>query len=265
MSIRLLALDIDGTLIRSDGKIAQSDRAAIAATLDLGVAVTLATGRLSLSALLFARSLGLEQPIVCADGAVLFCPIDAALLSQTPLAAKSFTNLISCVRRWSLTPFLFTHEAVCGKPSDFDRFRFVCSWSPLRLPYPTTPVALVGAIGVGPRRAITTAERALREDPSMTDEVVAFPVRSTDQFILRVQPKSCSKATGLSQVVARLGLSRNEVAAIGDSFNDIPMLEWAGTSFAMGQAPHAVKRAAKHALRARVETGGAIAEALQLF
>jgi hydroxymethylpyrimidine pyrophosphatase-like HAD family hydrolase len=54
------------------------------------------------------------------------------------------------------------------------------------------------------------------------------------------------------------------VATIGDWYNDVSMLEWAGQSFAMGQAPAEVKGAAKHSLRATAETGGAVAEVTHL-
>ena len=80
--------------------------------------------------------------------------------------------------------------------------------------------------------------------------------------MVRLTPSGCSKALGLAQVARQLSLSANQVATIGDYYNDISMLAWAGWSFAMGQAPPEVKQAAKHALRATAETGGAVAEAL---
>src|SRR6185436_386927 len=105
---RLLAIDVDGTLLRSDGTVADADRAAIAAALEQGVTVTLATGRLSSSAMPFARALALTVP-----------------LSQTPLAVPGLNSLLRCLRQQALAPFVFTHEAVCGAATDFERFPFV--------------------------------------------------------------------------------------------------------------------------------------------
>jgi hydroxymethylpyrimidine pyrophosphatase-like HAD family hydrolase len=270
MKVRLIAVDVDGTLLRSDGTVAAEDRAAIAGALERGIAVTLATGRLSSSAMPFARQLALEAPLVCADGAVLFCPT-RGVLSQKPLEAPGLTSLLGCLRDQALAPFVFTHEAVCGAANDFDRFPFVAGWTPMRAPHQDLAVAAaaagalapITAIGVGPELAVLRAEELLRADPTIADEVAVFPIRTTDHWVVRLTPSGCSKARGLAEVTERLAISANEVATIGDWYNDVSMLQWAGCSFAMGQAPDEVKKAAKQSLRATAETGGAVAEALQ--
>ena len=269
-NIRLIAIDVDGTLLRNDGTVAEEDQAAIATARSRGVTVTLATGRLSSSAMPFARALGLEAPLVCADGAVLFCPTRGIPLSQTPLGIPGLTSLLHCLRDQTLAPFVFTHEAVCGAPEDFDRFPFVAGWTPMRAPHADLERAVaaagtlapITAIGVGPEAAVLAAETAMRADPAIADEVAVFPIRTTDHWVVRLTPSGCSKALGLAQVARKLAVSAAEVATIGDWYNDISMLEWAGSSFAMGQAPDEVKRSAKRRLRATAETGGAVAEAL---
>lgn len=267
--VRLIALDVDGTLLRSDGTVAREDRDAIAAALDRGVAVTLATGRLSSSALPFARELALQAPLVCADGAVLFCPT-RGVLTQTPLAGPGLASLLGCLRRRSISPFVFTHEAVCGAAPDFDRYPFVAGWTPLRAPHDDLDqaagaggaLAPITAIGVGREESVLLAEEELRRDPAIADDLVVFPIRTTPHWVLRLTPSGCTKALGLAQVAAQLSLSPDQVLAIGDWYNDISMLSWARWSFAMGQAPEEVKRAAKGSLRATAETGGGLAEAL---
>jgi len=273
MNIRLIAVDVDGTLLRTDGTVAPEDREAIAAALERGIAVTLATGRLSSSAMPFARTLALQAPLVCADGAVLFCPTSGVPLSQRPLGAPGLTSLLRCLGEEALSPFVFTHEAVCGAANDFDRFPFVAGWTPMRAPHDDLAVAAaaagslapITAIGVGPELAVLRAVERLRADPTVADEVAVFPIRTTDHWVVRLTPSGCSKAQGLAQVTEQLSISANEVATIGDWYNDVSMLEWAGWSFAMGQAPAEVKGAAKHSLRATAESGGAVAEVMQLL
>jgi hydroxymethylpyrimidine pyrophosphatase-like HAD family hydrolase len=270
---RLIAIDVDGTLLRNDGTVAPADREAIAAALARGLAVTLATGRLSSSALPVARALALEAPLVCADGAVLFCPTRGVPLAQTPLGAPGLASLLRGLRAQALAPFVFTHEAVCGAAEDFERFSFVGGWTPVRAGHddPERAAAEAGlfapitAIGVGPEAAVLRAEAALRADPTIADELSIFPIRTTPHWVLRLTPTGCSKALGLAQVAQQRAISADQVIAIGDWYNDIPMLEWAGLSFAMGQAPPEVQRAARRVLRATAETGGAIAEALGPF
>jgi hydroxymethylpyrimidine pyrophosphatase-like HAD family hydrolase len=269
--VRLLAIDVDGTLLRTDGTLAPEDRDAIATALDRGVAVTLATGRLSSSALPFARALALEAPLVCADGAVLFCPTRCVPLVQMPLAGPGLVSLLRYLREGGLAPFVFTHEAVCGAAPDFERFPFVAGWTPLRAPHDDLDLAAtadgtlapITAIGAGPEEAVLLVEQRLRADATVADEVMSFPIRTTPHWVVRLSPGGCSKAQGLARLAQQMQISAAEVAVIGDFYNDISMLQWAGHSFAMGQAPLEVKQAARVSLEATAETGGGVAEVLR--
>jgi Cof subfamily protein (haloacid dehalogenase superfamily) len=270
LPVRLLAIDVDGTLLRNDGQVARRDRQAIAAALEQGVAVTLATGRLSSSALPWARSLALGVPLVCADGAVLFCPRREVPLHQRPLVFAGLEAFLRLVRRQQLAPFVFTHQAVCGAAGDFARFPFVSGWTDELVAHGDLDRAAaaiddhapITAIGVGSEERAQAVAAALRDDPMVADELAVFPIRNTPHWVVRLSPAACSKAVGLARLAESLGLGAGDVAAIGDWYNDVPMLEWARFSFAMGQAPEDVKRSAKFSLRATSDTGGGVAEAL---
>jgi hydroxymethylpyrimidine pyrophosphatase-like HAD family hydrolase len=268
--VRLLALDLDGTLLRRDGTVTPADRAAIAAAQARGVVVTLATGRLSSSTMPVAEALGLDAPLVCADGAVLFCPKTVLPLHQVPLGVEAVGAMLGTLHRRSLAGFWFTHEAVCGSEEEIARFPFVSGWTPRFSPHqnhgaPLAPLAglpPITAIGVGPEVAIQAALAELRADPAVTGELTVFNIRTTDHWVVRLTPSDCTKALGLEQMARDLAIAPAEVLALGDWYNDIPMLEWAGRSFAMGHAPPEVQRAAKGVVEATVDTGGGVAEAL---
>jgi hypothetical protein len=264
-AVRLLALDIDGTLLRNDGQIASIDRKAIAKALNRGIAVTLATGRLTSSALPFATELALAQPLVCADGAVVYCPTTLAPLELNPLAAMSVAAFQAGLESRGLAVFLFTHEAVWGSGFDIGRFGFVSGFAPRVVaredgePHASEVIAVVG---IGAESVVRAADGHFSGHPAAEGERAVFPLTGTGQFAVRFTPAGCTKATGLAFLAQRLGITAAQVAAVGDWHNDVPMLAWAGRSFAMGQAPEAVDRVAKHKLRATADTGGGIAEAL---
>lgn len=277
---RLLAIDIDGTLLRADGQVAPEDRDAIATALSGGMAVTLATGRLSSSTLPFARSLGLRDPLVCADGAVLFCPVREQPLELTVLATPTLAAFRRRLREWALAPFLFTHDTLFGAQADADRFPWTAGWSPRVAPRDDLEGVLGGgegpivtAIGIAPaEEPARVAEAAVREDAMIMADVTVFPVKApssgpqtNDHWVVRLTPRGCNKAAGLARVAARLGIAADEVAAVGDWHNDVDMLAWAGSSFAMGHAPDEVKSAAKRTLSATPVRGGGVAEALGLL
>jgi HAD superfamily hydrolase (TIGR01484 family) len=118
----------------------------------------------------------------------------------------------------------------------------------------------------------TEVSRVIIRDPGSTSEdFVALAERlglqGTNYFIgwtawLDLAPEGVSKASGLAEVAARLGVAPEHVLAIGDGRNDIEMLQWAGRGVAMGQAPDEVKAAAD-AVTASVEEDGAALEILR--
>lgn len=268
--IRLVAVDVDGTLLRGDGTIAPEDREAIARARAAGIVVTLATGRLSAGALAVAKTLSLDAPLVCADGAVLFCPRTHQPLDERILARPALMSWLAALRAHDLRPFLFSHGAAHGDRDDAARFPWIAGWTPeldgrddldgaLAGPRAVRPVT---AIGVGPERAARAAEASLLAGRDCTDELAVFAIGDTGHWVLRLTPRGCSKATGLERLAGRLGITAAQVVAIGDYYNDVPMFAWAGHSFAMGHAPPEVAALAKARLRATYETGGAVAEAL---
>lgn len=263
---RLLALDVDGTLLRSDGEVAAADRAAIVRANAAGIIVTLATGRLSSSTLPVAHDLALVAPLVCADGAVLYCPQRCEPLSLVTLAARALDAFLACIDDCALAPFVFTHDAIYGEDAAVARYPWVAGWTPNIIltngdAAAASPADIVTAIGIGTERAARDAAELLQQAPAASgQDLTVFPIGATGAWVVRIVPPGCSKSDGLERLCTRLGVTAADVVAVGDGYNDIPMLTWAGLSFAMGQAPKAVKAAAKQAVGSTAQTGGAVAE-----
>jgi hydroxymethylpyrimidine pyrophosphatase-like HAD family hydrolase len=265
----LLAIDLDGTLLRDDGEIADEDRAAVERACADGMAVTLATGRLGPSTLPLARSLGLSAPLVCADGCATFCPETAALLEVSPLPMLALERLLMAARAAGTVPFLATPEALLGPP-DSPVSCFLAGWTPQVLPTADLweavlggpPLPVVAAFGVGPEDRVREVAAAL--GPSDEDvEIAVFGLGEAEGWAVRLTPAGASKAAALARIAVSLGLSPAQVAVIGDWYNDIAMMRWAKRSYAMGQAPAPVVQAARHHLRATARTGGGVAEAVE--
>lgn len=236
--------------------------------------VTLATGRLSSSTLPVAQDLALTTPLVCADGAVLYCPTRATCLAVQPLSPDAVNALVTGVQRHGLAPFVFTHEAVHGSSDDAERYGWIAGWTPqVRTERPLQAClageeAFVIAIGVGDEAAVKAAHQQLQTDlgaRALAGDLAVFPIGGTGHWVVRLTPAGRTKATGLADLIARLEIRRQDVAVIGDWYNDQPMFEWAGTSFAMGHAPDDLKRAATHTVRATASTGGGVCQALEIL
>jgi hydroxymethylpyrimidine pyrophosphatase-like HAD family hydrolase len=262
---RLLALDLDGTLLRQTGTIAPADRRAVAQARALGITVVLATGRLPHLTLPHARALGIAGPSICADGSLTVRAADGSTVESAPLPAAATARLVAVAEALGLCPVLLTAEALVGL--DAAGATWLGGWSrcfqavgdlPAWLAERTRlPVLIAFALGLP--GAVRAAAATLAGQPGVA--VDHFGLGAGAPFTVRLQAAGADKGRALARLARRLGLERSAVAAIGDWHNDVSMLRWARHSFAMGHAPLEVARAARRRLRATARAGGGVAEA----
>ncbi len=264
----LVAIDIDGTLLRADGEIARNDRKAIGRAVAAGCAVTLATGRLSPNTIPMASDLGLVHPVICADGGAIIDPTTTEIIAVQAIERAFVTDTLSRFRDGGLSPFVFTHEAIHGDVKDVKRAPYLAKWSENIegrrnfdgfMASDDAPQTII-VLGTGDEADVRGTHDQLALQPGRGLEIASFPVGRTKTWALRVIRGDCSKGTALAHLAGLMDLQADSVAAIGDWYNDISMLEWAEHSFAMGQAPEDVQDAANECLLATDKTGGGVAE-----
>ena len=267
----LLAVDMDGTLLRDDKTISDVDAAAIRAAAARGVAVTIATGRLTTGALPTARALGLSVPLICADGGLLIDCATGAALERRSIATGHARAALAVMESHGLVPFVFLADAIhCDGAGE--RYRSVVdTWSQEIVVHQDLaaadawqgPDGVSVTAGVGPRQAVERATRDLQQDHGEALDTVHFAMGGLTRWAVRSLPRGCDKGHMLARLAARLDIPRDRVAAVGDWFNDLGMFAYAGRSFAMGQAPDVVHQAATDRMRATSATGGGVAEAIE--
>jgi len=270
MGIRLLALDLDGTLLGHDNTLRPVDADAIARVRAAGVEVTLATGRLASGTLPTAQTLGLTVPVVCGDGAVVIDAATGAVLHQVSLDGALVEDLTHAIGHQGLSALWFTQDEIHAEAGVEGLLDYVQTWSPrvsMHKRLHGSPAwdhrhSVAMALGIGARAAVDRVVAHLAKVHPGATQVAAFPAWRSDQWTLLVRNAHVDKATGLARVIAPLGIDRREVAVVGDWLNDVPMFRWAGRSFVMGQSSEDVARHATDRLWATHETGGGVAEAI---
>ncbi len=271
MTIRLLALDLDGTLYRSDGTIAPWDIEAVARAGERGLKVTIATGRIAQGALPAARALGLRGPIVCAEGAVIVDVETGDALTHRALPSEHVEAVTAVAGDHGLASFWFTHDEIHGEEDGRDHVHYIGTWSPAvtlhaRLPgsraWPLrTKVTM--AVALGHHDAVKAAHARVEAEHGERLLALRFPMdASRSTWTLLVRDAAVDKSTGLAEVAAGMGLTASHVAVVGDWINDVPMFRWARRSFVMGQSPEHVAQHATDRLVATSATGGGVAEAV---
>jgi Cof subfamily protein (haloacid dehalogenase superfamily) len=244
---RLVALDLDGTLLEEADRLPPEHVQAVQAIQDLGVQVALVTGRPLLSTRWVWEALALQTPLVCFNGGWVGIPGQAPLAAQAleeaqvRLGIQGMRSLEGAIAaypdettwlmdRW--IPHTAHWQELYQVPIEVDAKRFA-PWQG-----PSWKLMFVCAPAV-----LAVAEPRLRESLGRTHQVV---VSQEDR--IEVLPPGITKAWGLERLARHLGIERAQVWAVGDAENDREMIAWAGHGCVMGQATPALQRIARHVL-----------------
>jgi Cof subfamily protein (haloacid dehalogenase superfamily) len=260
--IRLVALDLDGTLIGDDLRLPPRTAATIRATVARGVHVALVTGRMTSSALPYARDLGLGDPLVGLQGALVReMPAPGSvnlgrLLLHRPLAADVAHDAIAWCRAAGLTPHV-NHLEKMVIPAGDERAEDYSRWNlgrvvlvPDLVGWVRAPVTKIIAVGPPPL-AEEVLERARADFAGRADVTVSHPM-----FLEFLAP-GVNKGRAVRFLARRLGVDLRDALAIGDQRNDIEMLAEVGTGVAMAGAPDSVRAAARLVAPPLAEEGAA--------
>jgi len=268
--IRLIALDIDGTLVGDDLIIGPRTRAAVRAAMDRDVAVSLVTGRMVSSALRFAEELGLTGPIIGYQGGLARAmPARDSrrlgrLLVHTPIAAETARAVVHWTREHGLDPHLnhlerFILRADDPRADDYSDFMGArAELVPDLEASIRHPITKVLAVGEPP---LPTELAPLARDAflGMADVTISHP-----RFLEFVAP-GVSKGRAIRWLARRLGVALGATLAIGDQWNDLEMIAEVGHGAAMPTAPAEVLAVARYVAPPVLEEGSArLIEALVL-
>ena len=232
---RLVATDLDGTIVRTDGTVSDRTVAALRAAEDAGICVVFVTGRPTRWMAEIAQRTRHTGMAICANGAILYDLHAERVVERFPLAAELALQVVAAVRR-AVPSAGFGVETADGFGHE-----------PRYLPrYPvkgTAQVADIEALLDGP-----VLKLLVRDEERSSDELLAAARQvvgdlaevthstPTGAALLEISAAGVSKATTLARLCAERGIDAEEVVAFGDMPNDLPMLAWAGTSYAVANA-----------------------------
>jgi Cof subfamily protein (haloacid dehalogenase superfamily) len=248
MPARLIAFDIDGTLIPPGaGHDALPDAAitdAIARLVDAGVVVVLASGRMYPGTARIARHLGLESPLICQQGASVH-RVDASLLHRFAIDADIADELVDYAREhgWPFAWFDAVRYLVSEPTDATDHYGRVSGVVP---EYRTDPRAEgvvptgIDIVSTEAHASAIHAELEARYRGRVT--LLDFP------SVTAAHAPQASKGNALALLASDFGIAQAHVLAIGDSVNDASMLRWAGRGVAMPHCDRYAREAADEIL-----------------
>ena len=250
--VRLVATDLDGTLLGLEDVVSERTAKAIRAVAEAGIHVVAATGRSQWTAApLVEPAHGLDL-VVCSNGASLYHLREERSLASYPIADDVIDEVLvtlhaelpGCVFGWETEDDLHYEAGFLAYRPNLDR--------------PASPDLVVGSRPAPIRKLMVGHPQVQHYE--LLDAVVpltpagAFATTSGAPFV-EITGDGVDKAFGIQKVCERLGIAPEEVLAIGDNHNDIAMVTWAGRGIAMGNAHPALLAAVDEQTASNVEDG----------
>lgn len=261
-SIRLIATDLDGTLIGADGQVSARTRAALDAARDAGIRTVPVTARQPIGLRPIAAQAGFDDWALCGNGAYgvhlttgehLFAEEIPAEVQQELAEAllAAIPGLAFASVRDAGEGFVAQEGyAALAQLSDHKRDPATMGGVPLADVLAAPSLKLVIRHPSVPIPEIFEALQALG--------LTGFEATLSGAPFVEVMAQGVTKAAGIAQVCARLGIDRHEVLAFGDALNDLEMLEWAGHGVAVANAIDVVRDAADEVTASNDDDGVAI-------
>jgi Cof subfamily protein (haloacid dehalogenase superfamily) len=257
VSYQLLALDIDGTIVAGDLAIRPEVAAAIAAAQARGVRVTLATGRMYGSTLPYARRLGIDDPLICYQGGMIRDPRTHEIYEHIMMPGELAAEATELLGQAGIFVIAYIDERMCVSHRAPELENYL-RWHPEGIEVVIAPDLAAHIAANPPTKLLFTApaevvEREMLRLAAHFGDRLAV-IRSHAIFGELTAP-GVSKGSALKALAARLGIRREQVVAIGDHENDLPMIAWAGLGLAMGNAIPAVREIADDVIPSVEEAG----------
>lgn len=254
---RLIATDLDGTLLRSDRSISPRTADVLSRMSAEGRQVVLATGRPIRWLREVYDQLHEPVPAICANGAVVYDPVADEVLRADPLAPDRLAQVIRRLRA-EVPGVSFAVEVVDGREMRHE------TGYPVHLQDEgVQPVDAPEDLLSAP--AVKLLARADGQDPETFVKLVTGALQgmaeatcSSYSGVVEISATGVTKAAGLAWLCDRRGVSPDEVVAFGDMPNDVPMLTWAGHSVAVANADPAVREIAHEVAPSNDEDGVAV-------
>ena len=255
----MCAIDLDDTLLGPDHKLSARNAAAIRAVQARGVTVLIASGRMFAATLPTARELELDTPIICYNGAMVKHPRTGETWMERSIPAEIAGQLMDYCKDNHLQLNFYWQDILYSAE--------YTSWLELYHKRTSAPVEIKADFytamkGIAPTKLIIVNDPVVidRLLPQMRDRFEGrLTVTKSNVEYLELLPLGADKGVALAYVAKRYGVLPAETIAFGDSWNDLPMLEWAGLGIAVGNAKPEVIAAADRTVLASAEDGVGIA------
>lgn len=264
MTIRLVAMDLDDTLLRDDWTLSPRVVDAIQKARKKGVKVTLATGRMAISTRPYVQQLGLDVPVITYHGALVQQVLSGEILFRRVIPSALASEIVQDVLERGFHAQIYLRDRVIVQELN--------KWS--------QEYARIASVAIEQEDLVTL----LAQEPEGVEKILLMAdeqdldrlapelnerfgdrvhLAKSKAFFLEMTDIAVNKGVALAALADRFGIAQEEIMAIGDSFNDLEMIKYAGLGVAMGNARPEIQALADVVTATNEEDG--VAEAIERY
>ncbi|AXF77702.1 sugar-phosphatase [Erwinia tracheiphila] len=267
MAIKLIAIDMDGTLLNPQHEVTAGVKEAIRAALDKGVSIVLATGRPFIGVQRYLMELDLEhkgQYCITNNGALVQLAASGDCVAEVTLDYDDYRYFEQLSRDLGVHFQALTKSLLFTANKDISEYTVHESF--------LTGIPLRFRTVEEMDKSATFPKVMMIDSPEILNDAIKripqdahdrYTIMKSSPYYLEILHRQVNKGAGVKMLSERLGLVREEVMAIGDQENDLAMLDFAGTGVAMGNGIASVKSVAQFVTKTNQEDG--VAYAIERF
>ncbi|WP_225639216.1 sugar-phosphatase [Candidatus Profftia sp. (ex Adelges kitamiensis)] len=263
MSIKLIAIDLDGTLLNNNRVITSAVKKSILTAKSYGVHILLATGRPYIGTQQYLHDLELDKVgcyCICNNGSLIVHAENGKPLFETLLNYSDYVYLESLSRQVGSHFHVFDHQKLYTANRDISKYTVHESF--------ITGIPLYFCPADEMDQKISFSKMMMIDYPSVLDRAITYipektyklyTIMKSSPYFLEILSKDADKGKGIALMANYLNISRENIMSIGDHENDLAMLKYAGIGVAMGNAEPLIKNAAQFVTKSNQEDGVMVA------
>ncbi|MEG2193610.1 MAG: Cof-type HAD-IIB family hydrolase [Terrisporobacter sp.] len=271
MSIKLICIDMDGTLLKDQQVVSDENKLAIKLAMEKGIKVAITTGRIYDCAKMYSKEIGLNTPIIASNGA--FIGDGDKVIYNNPLKIKDIEKFLEATKKNGLEAYLTANFGIISEEELPENHVYKILNKTLE---ENNKVKLIVSKNINKEIKKYDGEilKGVCADKNNKDKLIKareeLEKLNTDMEIVsswndnfEVMKKGSTKGEAVRHLARYFGFTKDQVMCIGDSENDLSMINYAGTGIAMGNATDDVKNAADYVTATNVDDG--VAKAIRKF
>ncbi|MCB2353335.1 Cof-type HAD-IIB family hydrolase [Clostridium estertheticum] len=252
MGYKLVCIDMDGTLLNSKHKVSNASKEALLKAHNKGVKIVISTGRMYSDAEFFSNLIGVKAPVIASNGAFIKQKNEKEAIYKNILEEKLFVKLLNVFIKYKVYPTFYTPQnAYCGSIIikvfvEYIKLRGGMSRA-TKIKYIRTIKQWDKVFKIEKNNMVKCevmhkdTEKLLKVRAEI-QKIEGIEIVSSSKHNIEITSKGVSKGRAVEKLANYYNIKKDEIIAIGDSENDISMIEFAGMGIAMGNAIERVKQ-----------------------